>query len=256
MAISISPIISITYSNYVFPSPGGFKVQIVVFDCQAESAEAWRSLAEKQEIRIEVFPFWDASAEKRWDPQLIIIDQSAVRSDFKTFVSELAISVPHKTIVATGDSLSVSSVVEMMRDGVNFVIEKPIGLEELEAEFVEIVEEATKLTQKRGEFTALQSLFAELTTRERDVLDHVMEGVSNKETAGKLNVSVRTIEARRAKVYQKTQSRSVVELVRKVDRLARLSRVFTAPRGESHLGNRPNHLMKSTLNPIAPIGVG
>lgn len=234
-------------------------MQIVVFDCQAESAEAWRSLAEKQGIRIEVFPFWDASAEKRWDPQLIIIDQSAVRADFKSFVSELAISLPHKTIVATGDSLSVNTVVEIMRDGVNFVVEKPIELAELEAEFDEIVQEAAKLTEKRSEYQSLQSLFSELTTRERDVLEHVMEGVSNKDTAGKLNVSVRTIEARRAKVYQKTQSRSVVELVRKVDRLARLSRIFTIPRvTNQQAGLQPSnpYVEASPLNQVSGVGVG
>ena len=236
-------------------------MQIVVFDCQAEAAEAWRKLAEKQGIRIEVFPFWDAAAEKRWDPQLIIIDQSAVRGDFKSFVSELAISLPHKTIVATGENLAVASVVEIMRDGVSFVFEKPILPEELEAEFDEIVQEAEKLAVKKGEYQSLHTLFSELTTREKDVLDHVMEGVSNKDTAGHLNVSVRTIEARRAKVYQKTQSRSVVELVRKVDRLARLSRIFSVPRTPPVQTIEPKpatnpYVETSTLNPTTEIGVG
>jgi DNA-binding CsgD family transcriptional regulator len=53
-----------------------------------------------------------------------------------------------------------------------------------------------------------------LTPREKQVLEHVLAGHPNKETAEKLMISRRTVEHHRAAVMQKTGARSVPELMR------------------------------------------
>ena len=53
-----------------------------------------------------------------------------------------------------------------------------------------------------------------LTPREKQVLEHVLAGRSNKETAERLMISRRTVEHHRAAVMQKTGARSVPELIR------------------------------------------
>lgn len=221
-------------------------MQVLLFDCEAEAKQIWRSLAEKLELRFEAFPHWDASAVTRWDPQLIILDQTAIREDYAQVLSDVALSMPNRVLVATGESLSVGVVADIMRDGVDYAFEKPLRLDALTDQFDEMVQQARKLAEKQREFQSLQSLFSELTHRERDVLEFVMEGTSNKDTAEHLKVSVRTIEARRAKVYTKTKSSSVVDLVRKVDRLARLSRVFSVP--------RPRALVRQSCDPSTYLG--
>ena len=55
---------------------------------------------------------------------------------------------------------------------------------------------------------------AELTTREREVLQLVAEGLSSKEVASELGVSVRTVESHRARLMQKLKVRKVSGLVR------------------------------------------
>ncbi|NYT58074.1 helix-turn-helix transcriptional regulator [Alcaligenaceae bacterium] len=55
--------------------------------------------------------------------------------------------------------------------------------------------------------------FATLTPRERDVMDYVARGKPNKIIAAELGVSQRTIEAHRARIFQKMQVRNAVELV-------------------------------------------
>ena len=54
---------------------------------------------------------------------------------------------------------------------------------------------------------------AKLSTRQRQVLDSVLKGMSNKETARLLGVSPKAIEISRAIVMEKMEARSVAELV-------------------------------------------
>ncbi len=161
--------------------------------------------------------------------EIVVVDQSLFSEGFVPAVSELTLARPGQVVVATGSKLGVGDVVEVMRNGCDYVFEKPLDSEHIAGVLPEIKADCEKLREKSREFEVLRRLFADLTHREEDVLNHVLDGVSNKDTAEKLNVSVRTIEARRAKVYHKTKSSSVVELVRKVDRFARLSRIFEGP---------------------------
>lgn len=53
-----------------------------------------------------------------------------------------------------------------------------------------------------------------LTTREREVLQRIAEGQTNKEIAGSLNLSVYTVEAHRGRIMEKLNLHSTGELVR------------------------------------------
>jgi FixJ family two-component response regulator len=56
--------------------------------------------------------------------------------------------------------------------------------------------------------------FNSLTARERDVLSLLISGSSNKAMAADLRLSQRTVELYRARVMEKTQSRSLAQLIR------------------------------------------
>ena len=58
----------------------------------------------------------------------------------------------------------------------------------------------------------LQHNLAELTERERDVMHLVVEGLPNKLIADQLDISVRTVEVHRARVFDKMNVKSAVEL--------------------------------------------
>ena len=53
---------------------------------------------------------------------------------------------------------------------------------------------------------------AELTEREREVMVLVVQGLPNKLIADNLNISVRTVEVHRSRVFEKMDVRSAVEL--------------------------------------------
>lgn len=58
--------------------------------------------------------------------------------------------------------------------------------------------------------------WAVLTARERDVIHPVAEGKSNKLIAIELGISMRTVEAHRARIFYKMGVRNAVELAREV----------------------------------------
>jgi two-component system response regulator DctR len=53
---------------------------------------------------------------------------------------------------------------------------------------------------------------ADLTDREREVMDRVVAGLANKLIADELDISVRTVEVHRARMFEKMNVRSAVEL--------------------------------------------
>ena len=58
------------------------------------------------------------------------------------------------------------------------------------------------------------SQFSVLTPRERHVMDYVVSGKPNKVIAAELGVSQRTVEAHRARIFQKLRVRNAIELTR------------------------------------------
>ena len=66
--------------------------------------------------------------------------------------------------------------------------------------------------QDRSE--SLDSPRSRLTTREREIVQLLAEGKSNKEVASALNISIKTAETHRTNIMNKLDLRSVTELVR------------------------------------------
>ena len=80
--------------------------------------------------------------------------------------------------------------------------------------------DATHEQQRRAvEDGELRARAATLTTREREVMDLVVAGHSNKVVAARLAISPRTVEVYRARVMEKMQARSLADIVRMSIRL-------------------------------------
>lgn len=120
---------------------------------------------------------------------------------------------PWPVIVITGHG-DVPMAVSMMRAGVVDFIEKPFDPNRL----LESVQGCMALlVDRRGrEGARAEALghLAELTPRERQVFDGLVQGLSNKEIALQLELSPRTVEIFRAKVMAKMKADSLAALVR------------------------------------------
>jgi two-component system response regulator FixJ len=65
----------------------------------------------------------------------------------------------------------------------------------------------------------LRARASSLTSRQREVMDLAVTGLSNKQIALRLRISPRTVESHRAWMMERMQARNLAELVRKVIRL-------------------------------------
>lgn len=64
------------------------------------------------------------------------------------------------------------------------------------------------------ELDATEDSLNRLTDREREVLDHVLRGLSSREIAEELDVSTKTVEAHRARINDKMRADNVAHLIR------------------------------------------
>lgn len=116
-------------------------------------------------------------------------------------------------VVVTGYA-TTQLAVRAMRNGAITVLDKPPS----DAALRQAVAEGLQLDAERIASQVVRSSarakIERLSPSERQVLEMVLEGVPNKQIAGKLGVCVRTVEARRSRIYQSTDVGSVAALVR------------------------------------------
>ncbi len=114
-------------------------------------------------------------------------------------------------IFLTGHGDVPTAVAAVKRGAFDFV-EKPFSNNAL----VDRVEQALQLSAQalaaRRGHDQLHKALAELTEREREVMRLVVEGRPNKLIADALDISVRTVEVHRARVFDKMDVKSAVEL--------------------------------------------
>lgn len=105
----------------------------------------------------------------------------------------------------------------MRRGAVDFLT-KPVDEDELvQAITIALARDLARRASHRRQ-ASTQSMLATLTPREREVLDHVMNGRLNKQIAADLGTAEKTVKVHRARAMEKMHVRSVAELVRMVER--------------------------------------
>lgn len=116
-------------------------------------------------------------------------------------------------VVMISGHADVRIAVEAMTLGAVTLLEKPFGLDELLTHIRRAIDKDAANRAARTQADGVRARLAALTDKEREVLDHVLAGRTNKEIAEALGLSVRAVEDRRARLMKKTGANSLAELV-------------------------------------------
>ena len=166
------------------------------------SAEAFETMWNERQ------PPWPAS------PSCLLLDVRMPGISGLTLFERLIERGAHTAlpvIFLTGHGDVPTAVAAVKRGAFDFV-EKPFADNALVDRIERALAHSSAAILARRGSTAVQRRLAELTERERDVMRLVIDGRPNKLIADALDISVRTVEVHRARVFEKMDVKSAVEL--------------------------------------------
>jgi two-component system, LuxR family, response regulator FixJ len=104
--------------------------------------------------------------------------------------------------------------VRAMQSGAVDFIQKPVNHQDLLDRVRKALAADERFRAEIGDPSVIAEQLEQLTAKEREVLDAIVQGGSNKAIAGDLGLSVRTVETHRANLMRKLGVHSTADLVR------------------------------------------
>jgi two-component system, LuxR family, response regulator FixJ len=149
---------------------------------------------------------------------VILLDQHMTEGmsglELQAELARHGIALPIIFITGQGD---VQLSVKAMKAGAIDFLEKPLNNKDLLASIREAFARADDSKKDRDLFAECRQCLSSLTPRELEVMQHVVDGMSNRRVAELLGISERTIEVYRSRVMKKMRVESIMDLVRKCD---------------------------------------
>ena len=130
--------------------------------------------------------------------------------DLQRDLKERGVLLP---VIFLSGGADVSNAVRAVKQGAIDFIEKPFDYHQVVALVDECIRRDAQARQERDRRRVACERLAQLTQREREVLDLVVGGKMNREIAEQLDISIKTVEAHRARIMEKLGADSVAGLV-------------------------------------------
>jgi FixJ family two-component response regulator len=136
--------------------------------------------------------------------------------DLQRELTKSGIQLPIIFMTAYGD---IPTTVRAMKGGAVEFLTKPFRPRHLLDAIRTAIERDRAKLEQRAEVAQLRRRYDLLTPREREVLALLVAGLPNKQIAGKLLTTERTIKFHRAHIRQKMRTESLADLVRMAQKL-------------------------------------
>lgn len=120
-------------------------------------------------------------------------------------------TIPMVFITGHGD---VPMAVSTMKKGAVDFLEKPFNEADLRSIVARMIDQAINMANHAAEQRSHEAVLSRLTVREQQVLERIVAGRLNKQIAGDLNISIKTVEAHRANIMEKLEVTTVADLMK------------------------------------------
>ena len=194
------------------------KGTVYVVDDDDAIRDSLRGLLEANDYKVELYDSGESFIAK-YDPNAIAVLVLDVRmpgmSGLEVQEHLLARKADLPIIFITGHG-DVPMAVRALKKGAVDFIEKPFQQAALKAQVEHMLNEARERRMKNERQSLNEALLAKLTPREQQVLERIVAGRLNKQIADDLGISIKTVEAHRASIMDKTNSGTVADLMRVV----------------------------------------
>ena len=117
-------------------------------------------------------------------------------------------------VIAFDDEVEPDRIVEAMKVGALDYLSLPLGRDKLRDTLETVEQEAVAFGVARQKLIKARGRIANLSRREREVLDWLTNGCSNKQIARELAISPRTVEIHRSNMMTKLGANHAAEAVR------------------------------------------
>lgn len=160
------------------------------------------------------------AAPRSAGPSCLVLDVRLRGQSGIAFQKSLAESgQPHMPIIFMTGHGDIAMTVKAMKAGAMDFLAKPFRDQDMIDAVIAALEcDAKRLATDRS-LHDLRTCWESLTPREREVLRHVAAGLMNKQIAGNMGIAEITAKIHRGQAMRKMNSRSVAELVRKMEAL-------------------------------------
>ena len=170
-----------------------------------------------------VCSFERASAFLEWEPpaspSCLLLDVSLPDLNGLDIQARIAKECPETPIIFLSGYGDVPMTVRAMKAGAVEFLTKPFDDEVLLAAVERAIQLSKMLAAERSNRTTLESLYATLSPREREVMHLIVAGLLNKQVGGELGISEITVKAHRGRLMSKMKAAAFADLVKMSERL-------------------------------------
>jgi two-component system response regulator FixJ len=195
------------------------EAEICIVDDDADVLDSLQALMRAQGFAVEGYGSAEtflSAVEAGAQPSCIISDVRLTGMSGLDLQQQLiARRVRAPLILMTGHG-DITMAVNAIKAGAHDFLEKPFDTAALTAAVDGALDKASRQQQADRSREVIAERIGQLSQRQREVMDLVVQGYSSKEIAIQLGISPRTVETYRLWIMEKTGARNLAELVRMV----------------------------------------
>lgn len=193
----------------------GNKGRVYIVDDDVGMRDSLGMLLRAEGYDVDIFPSADAflDAVKQQSCTCLVTDLRMPGLSGLGLQRELqnrGIGLPVIFITGHGD---VSSAVQAMKHGALDFLEKPFSNDQLLERIQSCLKQAERNWKSQTQEAAILRRMEQLTPREREVMEHVVQGRSSKDIARRLDISPKTVDIHRGRILEKLGASSVAHLI-------------------------------------------